>query len=124
MIPLVGTRCFSKKYGIIGDELVGKYTSYYENGKIEAEGQHYDGEWTSIRTGEWKWYKLDGTIESTENYKAEVIKWPNGNLQSVGGYLLNEETKEWIKIGEWRWCDEDGSFESSKKYDMGIETND
>ena len=110
--------------GLGSDYLMGKYSSFYENGKIEVQGQFGDGEYMNIRVGTWKWYNPDGTLDVTENYKAEVVKWPNGKRKFAGGYILNTETNEWIKDGEWRWYDEDGKYKSIIKYSWGVETND
>jgi antitoxin component YwqK of YwqJK toxin-antitoxin module len=110
--------------GLGRDYLTGKYVSYYENGKIEVEGQFYDGEYLNLRTGVWKWYNSDGTSDGTENYKAEVVKWPNGELKMAGGYILNTETNEWLKDGQWRWYDEEGKLKTSIKYKWGAQTND
>ncbi len=108
--------------GIGRGYLMGKFSSYYENGKIEVEGQFYDEEYLNIRVGTWKWYNSDGTLDATQNYKAEVVKWPNGELKLAGGYILNSETNEWLKDGEWRWYDEDGKYKSSIKYNWDVET--
>ena len=40
----------------------GKFTAYYKNGNIEAEGQYYEGDYTNIRVGTWKWYNQDGSV--------------------------------------------------------------
>lgn len=108
--------------GMGGDFMTGKYTAYYENGKVQTEGQFYDGEYTNVKVGTWNWYKSDGTLEATEQYKANIEKWSNGENKVVGGYILDTETNTWIKTGEWRWYSEDGKFQSSKKYRWGVET--
>lgn len=46
--------------GLGGDYISGKYTSYYTNGKIEVDGQFYEGKYTNIRIGTWKWYNKMG----------------------------------------------------------------
>lgn len=104
-----------------GDFIIGKYTAYYENGKIQTEGQFYDGKYTNIKTGTWKWYKFDGTLDATEQFKANVEFWSNGEIKVAGGYVLNSETNEWLKTGEWRWYTDEGIFQSSKKYEWGVE---
>lgn len=107
--------------GIGRDYLAGKYTSYFENGKVEVDGQYYNGEYTNIKVGTWKWYKSDGTLDATEIYKVEVEKWDNGEIKVAGGYIFDSEKNTWLKIGEWRWYTEEGKFQSSKKYKWGVE---
>lgn len=108
--------------GFGGDYMTGKYTSYYENGKIQTIGQFYDGEYTNVKVGAWNWYKSDGTLEATVQYKANIKKWSNGENKVVGGYILDTDSNSWLKNGEWRWYTEDGKFQSSKKYKWGVET--
>lgn len=107
--------------GIGGEYRAGKYTSYYENGKIEVDGQYYDGEYTNVQVGTWKWYKSDGTIDATEIYKAEIEKWDNGEIKVAGGYIFDNDNNAWLKYGEWRWYTDEGKYQSSKKYKRGIE---
>ena len=102
--------------------MTGKYTAYYENGKIQTVGQFYDGEYNNVKVGVWNWYKSDGTLEATEQYKANIEKWSNGKNKVVGGYILDTDTNSWLKTGEWRWYTEEGKFQSSKKYKWGVET--
>lgn len=106
------------------DYLMGKYVSYFENGKIEVDGQFCDEKFLNIRVGTWNWYNSDGTLKTSINYKAEVVKWPNGELKMAGDYILDTETNEWLKNGEWRWYDEEGKYQSSIKYKWGIEIDD
>lgn len=103
------------------DNLIGKYTSYFENGKIEVDGQYYDGDYPNIQIGTWKWYKSDGTLKATEIYKAEFEKWVNGDIKVAGGYIFDSVNNTWIKIGVWRWYSEEGKFLSRKNYNWGVE---
>ena len=105
---------------------VGKYICYYENGKIQTEGQFYDGEWTDIKDGTWKFYKLNGTLKATELYKTEIKKFDNGELKSAGGYIFNSIANEWAKTGEWRWfknSDNGDGVEEIKNYEWGVEVS-
>lgn len=99
----------------------GKRISYFEDGKIESEVQYCEDSPVEIRTGIWKWYNSDGTLDSQEEYKAEVIKWENGKYKSAGGYILDNNSNQWLRTGEWKWYKETGEFESSKKYESGVE---
>lgn len=104
--------------------MTGKYTSYYENGRIKADGQFYEGKiYLNIQIGTWKYYKSDGTLDGTQQFKENIEFWDNGNKKVVGGYILDWDTQMWLKIGEWRWYDEEGKFQSSKKYEQGVETD-
>lgn len=109
--------------GLLGDDMYGKYTAYYKNGKIEVDGQFHEGDYTSIRVGTWKWYNEDGTLNSESNYKAEVLQWENGETKLTGGYIYDTDTEKWLKIGEWRWYDETGKFIEKKKYEWGVEVS-
>lgn len=129
--------------GLRRDYKMGKYISYYENGKIEVEGQYCDEEYINIRegtwkyfksdgtieefinnrVGTWKWYKSDGTIDATEEYKAEIEKWDNGEMKYVGGYIWDSESNNWVRTGEWRWYTYEGKLDTKKKYIWGVETN-
>jgi len=104
-----------------GDYMSGKYTSYYKNGKIEVDGQFYEGEFTNIRVGTWKWYNEDGTLDSESSYKAEVTNWTNGEKKMTGGYIYDTDNEQWVKIGEWKWFDETGKLIETKKYQWGVE---
>ena len=115
----------SKEYNSYSmNYMAGKYTSYYENGKTRTDGQFYEGKtYSNIQVGTWKFYKSDGTLNGTLQYKANIELWDNGNYKDVGGYILDSDNKTWLKTGEWRWYDEEGKFQSSKKYERGVETN-
>jgi len=101
----------------------GKYTEYYENGKIQTQGEFYNGDIPiTIRTGTWTYFKSDGTIDIIEHYKVESEKYSNGEVKYVGGYILNEKNNQWLKNGEWRWFKENGEgFLSNKYYEFGEE---
>jgi len=105
------------------DFMTGKYTSYYENGKLEVEGQFYEGDYLNIKVGKWKWYNKDGTLDSENDYKAEVTYWPNGEIKMSGGLILDTDTNQWVRIGEWRWYAEDGKIYEKKEYRWGVEIN-
>ena len=107
--------------GLGGDYISGKYTSYYTNGKIEVDGQFYEGKYTNIRIGTWKWYNENGTLDSESNYKAEVLNWDNGEKKLIGGYIYYTGNDQWVKIGEWKWFDETGKLVETKKYQWGVE---
>lgn len=101
-----------------GDEsyMYGKYTSYFENGGFEIKGQYLEELFTKIRVGEWIWYKKDGSIDSKETYKAEIEKWPNGKNRVIGGYIYDDQNKNWVKTGEWKWFNENGMSLNNQTY--------
>jgi len=107
--------------GLGGDYMSGEYTSYYKNGETKVEGQFYEGEYTNIRVGTWKWYNEDGTLDSGSTYKAEVTNWANGEKKMIGGYIYDNDNEQWVKIGEWKWFDETGKLIETKKYQWGVE---
>jgi len=85
--------------GIGGDYMYGSFKSFFDNGRIETEGQFYEGDYLNIRTGTWKWYNEDGSINAEEIYKAEVKFWPNEKMKVAGGYIFDNESSEWLKTG-------------------------
>ena len=80
--------------GLASDYMYGSYKSYYDNGKVEIEGHFYEGEYTNIKVGVWKWYNKNGSIDSEETYKAEVLYWPNGEIKVAGGYIFDNDTND------------------------------
>ncbi len=105
------------------EECYGRYITYYENGKVEVEGQFNDVKYTSIRVGTWKWYNEDGSFDASETYKAEIEKWSNGEMKSAGGYILDSKTNTWLRNGEWKWYSEEGQRLLTKTYRFGEEIN-
>jgi antitoxin component YwqK of YwqJK toxin-antitoxin module len=104
-----------------GEGLFGAYTSYYDNGKIEVQGEYCIDSPIEIRTGKWKLYESDGTLEDEVEYKAEVEKFENEEFKHAGGYIFDKDINDWVKHGEWRWYNESGEWKSSKKYEWGYE---
>jgi hypothetical protein len=107
--------------GLGGDNMHGAYKSYYDNGKVKVEGQFYEGNYTNIKVGVWKWYNKDGSLDSEETYKAEILFWPNGEMKMAGEYVFDKDSNEWIKTGTWTWYDEEGKFKEKKEYKWGQE---
>lgn len=105
----------------IGGQLYGKFTRYYENGRLELESEYSVDTPFAIRVGIWKWYFDNGTLDSEEIYKTEVLKWENGEYKYAGGYIFDKEKNQWLKTGEWRWYSETGKFDYSKTYEWGEE---
>jgi antitoxin component YwqK of YwqJK toxin-antitoxin module len=90
------------------DNRKGKYNSYYENGKPHVIGQYYDKDFLGLRDGEWKWYKPDGTLESTELYMVDIEYWENGEYKTLGSRLWSEKHKVFMYTGVWKTYDETG----------------
>ncbi len=99
--------------------LLGKYCSYYNNGKKHAEGQFSDTLFnTNIKVGIWKYYNNNGLLDKQELYKLEVQKWPNKKWKIVGGYFYDKNAKKWIKTGNWEYYNEDGQLQYEKNFDI------
>ncbi len=101
--------------------LKGRFTSFYENGLHKVEGQFYDGDYTNIKVGVWRFFNPDGTLKAVEKFKSGVEFWDNGKYKIKGGYIFDDVDNTWKKNGEWIWYKEDGFIESEKKYDWDIE---
>jgi len=100
--------------------LIGKFSSFYENGNKKAEGQ-YSNTLSDVKVGIWKFYKENGLLEGQETYKEELQKWSNGKWKKTGGYLFDTDSKKWVKNGKWDFFDEDGNLIESKIFDLDIE---
>lgn len=108
-------------YYVNFERCYGKYSSFYENGTPEFEGAYLEDSPIEIRIGTWKWFNPDGTLQTVEEYKAEIEKWNNGKFKSVGESIYDESKNEWVRSGHWMWFNESGSRIDSKEYKMGKE---
>lgn len=104
--------------------LGGKYIAFYENGKIELEGEFSKEPLTRIQIGTWKWYNQDGELVHAEKFKEEIEKWNNGEIKLSGGYIFDDNTNNWVKTGEWKQYSEDGKLLLSEKYKLGVKITD
>jgi antitoxin component YwqK of YwqJK toxin-antitoxin module len=99
------------------DDRYGDSFEYYEDGKIKFHGIFSD---KGFRTGEWKWYNKDGTVESKEKYKYSCEKYEDGTtIKEEGSLMYDEISKTWIKGGKWREYDSYGNFKADVEYVMG-----
>lgn len=68
----------------------GSYTSYHENGNIQAQGQVYTSNhnslWTAQRTGPWKDYHANGQV-------AQEWNWDKNNLHGAVTVYYEDGTK-------------------------------
>jgi uncharacterized protein len=113
----------------------GKFTEYFENGRIMAEGRYVDsrpvGFWKyyyqdgnleqegefdnrGLHIGQWTWYYPNGNTWKIENYEnglleGEYVEYDIlGKIIAKGNYFDGEETGKWFwEIGDVR---EDGYF--------------
>ena len=105
------------------DKMIGKYTTYYESGKIEISGQFYDGidgKYPNLKIGTWTLYNPDGTLNSTQIYKLYHENWENGSIKVIGSNIYTSNN-EWVKMGNWTWYSEEGKLQDSKNYNWGVE---
>ena len=104
---------------------LGKYIAYFENGNIETEGQYDENDTASgIRIGTWKYYKEDGSLDTTIKYKADIEYWDNGRIKQAGGYIYDGVSNTWLKTGWWRWFTENGEIiHNAKTYKFGVEVD-
>ncbi len=100
---------------MFNNSYIGEYIEYFENGNKKVYGKLFDPYANgidkyigNIRDGEWKWYKENGELDSTEKYKAVVEYWDNGNLKSIYGQYFDEEENKWLKHGRFYSYNEDG----------------
>ncbi|PWK16766.1 retropepsin-like aspartic protease [Xanthomarina spongicola] len=100
---------------MFNNSYIGEYIQYFENGNKKVYGKLFDPYDSgidkyvgNIRDGEWKWYKENGEIDSTEKYKAVIEYWDNGNLKYIYGQYFDEEENKWLKHGRFYSYGEDG----------------
>ena len=100
---------------MFNNSYIGEYVQYFENGNKKVYGKLFDPYENgidkyigNIRDGEWKWYKENGELDSTEKYKAVVEYWDNGNLKYIYGQYFDEVENEWLKHGRFYSYNEDG----------------
>lgn len=101
---------------LFNDLHIGEYLEYYSNGNKKFYGklldvynigiEQYVG---NIRDGEWKWFKENGEIESTEKYKAIVENWENGNVKFIYSQYFDTSENKWIIHGNFYSFQEDGN---------------
>ena len=118
-------------YSLGWEARTGTYKSYFENGKIEIEGQFLDDKKdyinstksTNLKDGIWTYYNSDGTIDFKLQFKADIAFWANGNKKHNGVYVFSEKTNKWLMHGLWIWFKEDGSFQYRKNFEWGEEVS-
>tara|TARA_R100000935_G_scaffold2360_1_gene6635 strand:+ start:144 stop:1922 length:1779 start_codon:yes stop_codon:yes gene_type:complete len=100
---------------MFNNSYIGEYVQYFENGNKKVYGKLFDPYENgidkyigNIRDGEWKWYKENGELDSTEKYKAVVEYWENGNLKNIYGQYFDEEENKWLKHGRFYSYNLDG----------------
>lgn len=111
----------------------GIYKTYYENGKIQQEGNltlNYikgDNFKNDLLVGVWKFYYDNGQLESTGLYS--INKWTNtshkdkewkyfyknGILKEKGNYKAEEISND-FKVGKWQEFYENGKLKTINNY--------
>lgn len=100
----------------VGNFYYGSYKSYFKNGQLEVEGEFIE----NLRTGDWKYYNIDGSIKGTVQYRIFKEKYPNGNLKIQGSQYLDKETNTWIKDGRWLYYEEySNDYKKIEEYEYG-----
>jgi antitoxin component YwqK of YwqJK toxin-antitoxin module len=90
----------------------GLNTIRYDNGKIKMEGKTEDGK----KTGEWKSYFEDGTLQSDEFFTEDqkdgkvIVYFPNGKKMYEG------EAKMGALVGKWKYWDDKGNLTRTVDY--------
>jgi len=83
---------------------------------LEFKGQFIE----NLKSGDWIYYNVDGTIKAIVKYRINEEKYPNGNLKIQGSQYLNEETNEWIRDGRWLYYEENGKdYKKIEEYEYG-----
>ena len=106
----------------------GKWTEYYENGRIKSERIFKDGE---VVDGKYISYYDNGQIWDERNYKDGkldgkfTIYYENGILQRINLNQIEGEGnfKDGEKDGKWTYYNEDGSLIGEGIYQNGERWN-
>jgi antitoxin component YwqK of YwqJK toxin-antitoxin module len=101
----------SETYMLFSGIKVGHWSTWYENGRKESEGQYQDGE----REGLWTvWYEnryqrdTEGEFRNGEKEGRWTNWYDNGKTKSEGQYQNGE------REGRWAVWSEDGSINNEK----------
>lgn len=99
----------------LSNSYIGDYNQYYENGNKKVSGKLFDPFDSgidkyvgNIRDGEWKWYKENGELDSSEKYKAVIEYWQNGNIKHIYSQYLDLEENKWLNHGRFYSYEENG----------------
>lgn len=96
----------------------GEYSFYYDNGQLKVQGEHKNGDRSSV----WKWYKEDGTPDDEEIYKYDEIRRNDNTLEMKGTYFYDDELEQWQKHGTWKYYNGAGNgFSGTKTFEYGVE---
>ena len=121
-----------------GESNGGFKSVYYEDGKLQAEGDVISGEEKAENTGKWKYHLKDGTTWFEAEFNKDNVVSPDGlACQEIGGnYRIDAENREvgcsvcavnrkhpsdviHIREGEWSWYRETGKLEKRGSIHMG-----
>jgi antitoxin component YwqK of YwqJK toxin-antitoxin module len=96
----------------------GEYVEFYENGQMKIKGMFEE----NLKTGDWFWYKEDGSIELNEKHRIHREYNLNKKLTIEGGEFFESENQIWVKNGRWVWYKENGKdWDILKEYEKGNE---
>jgi antitoxin component YwqK of YwqJK toxin-antitoxin module len=115
----------SERYTLVEGKFHGKYTSFYENGNLRAEGQYEN----NIMVGEWKYYYEDGEMLSRQKFeKGKLIfleAWDEeSNLivkDGTGTFILNYPDGSKMSSTSYKNCKKNGAWISW--YENGVKAN-
>lgn len=109
---------FLEGSGVVDDEgnKTGKWTFFYSNGTIKAEGNYYN----NLKTGKWIYYFLNNKIEQTGDYKNDKFSGKWQWFYFDGKLLRTEYFKNGIPDGEYIEYDTEGNVVLSGLYVDGL----
>lgn len=86
----------------------GDFEYYYDNGSLSLKGSYFQ----KFKNGKWKWFDVEGKLDSVKQYRYYQIPKRVNNPDSAGSLL--KKNNKWIKDGIWEVkCD--SCFINTKK---------
>ena len=121
-----------ERYTLLEGKFDGKYTAYYENGKLRGEGFYKK----NIMVGEWRYYYSNGNLQSIQRFEDNKLTyidaWDVNSFQVIkngtGTMLMYSESgkkmssityKNYKPDGTWFVWYENGNLASEMYYNEG-----
>ncbi len=103
---------------------MGKYQIWHVNGQKAVNGEYQNG----IKIGEWKWYTINGNLDSTKIFSNGMLNGPVQFYYGSGTAKNESKIKSKMTYSNGKLQGEkidyylNGQEQSSWIYDMGIRT--
>lgn len=81
----------------VQDSLTGKYTKYFENGRVNISGEFLNNK----KEGDWKWFDKQGGKDMEGQFVKDqqsgnwIYYYPSGKVRTKGSFLEGKKTGKW-----------------------------